>query len=88
MFNTFFASKILRKTINKKCDATFYENKGMNPKNNKEPKVIPQHTWVSFILLYIYFLFLFPSHLLVSGRLFYILRTNYSSGHPIVNKGQ
>ncbi len=40
----FFASKTLRKTIKKKCDTTFYENKGMNPKNNKEPKVIPYYT--------------------------------------------
>lgn len=55
----FFASKILRKTIKKKCDTTFYENKGMNPKNNKEPKVIPQH--MGFLYPFMYFLFILIS---------------------------
>lgn len=53
--------------------------KKMNPKDNKEPKMISHHTWISVVLIHFITLFKNPPHILVSDKLFHFLKTNCSS---------
>jgi hypothetical protein len=51
-------------------------NEEISPKINKEPKVVPHHTWVSLIFLNFLTLSFFCGHIIIIGKHPYLQRTN------------